>query len=69
MADRYFQCKYCKKLTTLADGDCYKTTSDIVMPGNLSNEVCICTGAGKRLRELTESQNDMEVALNREINE
>ena len=75
MADRYFQCKYCKKLTTQDDTACYITNKAAAQPkdytviqGNISNEICNCTGAGKRLRELTQAQYNMEVALNRPIN-
>ena len=75
MADRYFQCKYCKKLTLQDDTLCYITNKNIAEPkdyitnaNNLSNEICNCTGAGKRLRELIEAQYNQEVALNRPIN-
>ena len=68
MADRYFQCKYCKKLTAQDDTLCYITEASGIVPGNLTNEICNCTGAGKRLRELTQTQYDMEDALNRPIN-
>ena len=76
MADRYFQCAYCKKLTLQDDTACYITNKNsagpkdyVTAPGNLTNEVCSCTGAGKRKRELTQAQYDMEVALNRAINQ
>ena len=69
MADRYFQCKYCKKLTVQDNLNCYVTAAGVKVSGNLKNEICECTGAGKRLRELTENQHTMEVALNRAINQ
>lgn len=69
MADRYFQCKYCKKLTLQDDTECYITEASGVVAVNLQNEVCSCTGAGKRLRELTQAQYNMEDALNRPINQ
>ena len=68
MADRYFQCAYCKKLTAQDDTVCYVSSGAGVTKGNLTNEVCTCTGAGKRLRELTQAQYNMEAALNRPIN-
>ncbi len=69
MADRYFQCIYCKKLTAQDDTLCYITQGSGVVPENIVNEICDCTGAGKRLRELTLTQYNSEVALNREINQ
>lgn len=70
MADRYFQCAMCKKLTILDDdAECYKPSIDNkAVPANLMNEVCNCTSAKRRLRELNQSQYDMEVALDRDIN-
>ena len=76
MADRYFQCAMCKKLKTLDDIECY-----ILKEGStdrktwtkqfekLINETCACTGAKRRMRELTEAQNTMEVSLNKPINQ
>ncbi len=78
MADRYFQCVMCKKLTVLDDLQCVITNKNIVEPKNfavssenLDNEVCDCAGtlAKRRLRELNQSQYDNEVALDRPVNQ
>ena len=73
MADRYFQCKYCKKLTVQDDALCYITNDAGITSTNLNDETCNCEVDGsafkKRLRELTQVQYDMEVALNRPINQ
>lgn len=73
MGDRYFQCKYCKELKVLNDTDCYDPQGAGITAINLVNEQCNCevngTAFKKRLRELTQDQYDMEVALNRTINQ
>lgn len=72
MADRYFQCAYCKILRVQDDTLCYITKGGGITAANIENEICDCKVKGsafrKRMRELTQVQYNMEVALNRPIN-
>ena len=77
MADRYFQCAICKELTVLTDLEWYisnptaEIKDQVTVPENIENEICDCAGTKprRRLRELTQSQYNMEDALNRPINQ
>ena len=79
MANRYFQCKFCKKLIVLDNVLCYVSNPEaeikdqVTVPDNLDNEICNCKVNGntckRRLRELSQPQYNMETALNRAINQ